>query len=229
VGYYAAAFRLVEATLFVGWGFNSAALPWLSRQSGPGLVNGYELGVKALAGVLGPITVILVMLADPLIDLLYGPAYAPAADCLQYLGLAVVVLTLNFFAATVLVARDQPASFARAQLVVLVCNVVANAIVIPEHGAKGAAAVALGSAVLLTVLGTIQVQRRIGRASITRALAGPVVAGAAMAGVIEVTGFALVPASLIGVAVYLVVGLLFERLAYPADLAMVRGLVARRR
>lgn len=229
VGYYAAAFRLVEATLFVGWGFNAAALPWLSRQTGPEIVNGYELGMKALAGVLAPITVIFVTLAEPLIELLYGAAYLPAADSLQYLGPAVVLLNLNFFAATVLVARDQPASFARAQVVVLVLNVAANAIVIPDHGAAGAAAVALGSAALLAVLGSIQVQRRIGRASIVRALAGPVLATAAMAAAIEATGLALLPAALLGSAVYLVAGVLFERIAYPADLALVRGLASRSR
>ena len=191
-------------------------------------MNGYELGMKALAGVLAPITVIFVTLAEPLIELLYGAAYAPAADSLQYLGPAVVLLNLNFFAATVLVARDQPASFARAQVVVLVLNVAANAVVIPDHGAAGAAAVALGSAALLAVLGSIQVQRRIGRASIVRSLAGPIVASAAMVAAIEVTDLPLVPASLLGVVVYAAVGVVFERLAYPADLAIVRGLLARR-
>ena len=229
VGYYAAAFRLVEATLFIGWGFNSAALPWLSRQTGRGVVDAYELGVKALAGVLAPITVVLVTLADPVIELLYGPGYAPAADSLQYLGLAVVLLSVNFYAATVLVAQDRPASFARAQLLVLVLNVVANALVIPEHGAAGAAAVALGSAVLLLVLGAVQVQRRIGRASVVRALAGPVLAAAAMAGAIELTALPLVPAALVGAAVYLAAGLAFERLAYPADFALVRRVVLRQR
>jgi O-antigen/teichoic acid export membrane protein len=228
VGYFAAAFRLVEATLFVGWGLNAAALPWLSRQAGAGITNAYELGMKALAGLLIPITVIFVTLADPLIELLYGSAYQPAADCLRYLGLAVVMLSLSYFAATILVARDRPASFARAQLVVLAVNVAANAVVIPDHGAAGAAAVALGSAVSLAILGALAVRRRIGRASLLRPFAGPLVAAAAMATVIELSELPLVPAAVVGLVVYLGVGLLFERTVFPRDLALLVGLVRHR-
>ncbi|HEX5910687.1 MAG TPA: oligosaccharide flippase family protein [Thermoleophilaceae bacterium] len=229
VGYFGAAFRLVEATLFIGWGFNAAALPWLAQQTGDALRHGFELGTKAVAGLLAPIGVILCVLAEPIIELVYGAQYEPAVLPLRYLGLSVVAYSINFYFSTVLVARDKPTAFARAQLVALGVNVAVNAYVIPRHGAAGAAAVALGTGALLAVLGAIQVQRVIGRASLLRGLLSPTVAALAMAGVIELTQLPLVPAALLGLVVYGATALAVERVVYPDDLAMARVLVSRLR
>ena len=89
VGIYAAAYRLVEATQFLAWAISAAMLPWLARAqrapTGGGLARGYELGLKAMNGVLLPIGLVFVLFARPLIDVLYGDrvprrgAAAPAA------------------------------------------------------------------------------------------------------------------------------------------------------
>ena len=51
VGEYGAAFRLIEATLFVSWSFSSALMPWFSRHPGSGpvrLSRGFEMGLKTV-------------------------------------------------------------------------------------------------------------------------------------------------------------------------------------
>ncbi len=116
VGFYAAAFRLVEATMFISWAFTAAFLPWASRHEAGDitrLARGYELGNKALAAVLLPVGIAFAVLAEPLIDLFYGDAFAAAVGALRWLGIMTVFYGLNLLAATVLVARDRPMDFAR--------------------------------------------------------------------------------------------------------------------
>ena len=72
VGLYAAAYRLVESTQFVAWAMSAAMMPWLSRTATGGLVRGYELGLKAMNAVLLPISLVFVLFAEGIVDLLYG-------------------------------------------------------------------------------------------------------------------------------------------------------------
>ena len=86
VGYYAAAFRLVEATMFVAWAFSGATLPWLSREDAEHgrLARGYELGMKVMAGVLLPMALAFALFARDWIDLFYGNRYEPAVLPLRF-------------------------------------------------------------------------------------------------------------------------------------------------
>ena len=118
VGVYAAAYRLVESTQFLAWAISAAMLPWLARAQRlaageGGLVRGYELGLKAMNGVLLPIGLAFVLFAEPLIDLLYGPAFREAVLPLQLLGLTSVLYGIQNFASTTFVARDAAGTFAR--------------------------------------------------------------------------------------------------------------------
>ena len=144
VGLYAAAYRLVESTQFVAWSLSAAMMPWLARTAAGGLTRGYELALKAMNAVLLPLSLVFVLFAKPLIDLLYGAAYEPAVLPLQLLGLTSALYGMQTLASTTLIARNSPGTFGRLVGVVVVLNLSANLIVIPRYGADGAAAVALG-------------------------------------------------------------------------------------
>jgi len=230
VGIYGAAYRLVEATLFISWAFGASALPWFSRQSSDAnVLRGYEFGLKAITSVLTPIGLGLVLLAEPVIDLLYGPDYSEAVLPLRLLGTVAILYGINSFASTLLISRDRPHDFTRMALVVSVVNVVMNIILIPEYGADGTAFTAAVSAVLMAVISVTLAGHRFGRVGVIRAFGAPLVGGVAMTGVVLATGLPLVPAAILGVAAYAVGLLAFERLAFPDDLARMRSLVTRRR
>lgn len=230
VGIYGAAFRLAEATLFITWAFSASTLPWLSRQKRDAdVARGYELGVKAITSVLTPIGLGFVLLASPLIDLLYGADYREAVLPLQLLGVMTALLGLNGLASTVLISRDRPRDFGRIVAFVAVENIVLNLILIPEYGADATAFNAALSAVLLAVLSVALVQRRFGRINLVRAFGAPVAGGAAMAAVVIPAGLPLVPAAAAGLASYAAGLLAFERLAFPDDLASLREVVGLRR
>lgn len=228
VGFYAAAFRLVEATLFVSWSFGEAMLPWLARGEGMGgrtMADGYEIGQKALAAVLMPVAVIFVLLADPIVDLVYGPDYAEAVPSLQLLGAMTLFFGINGFAAMALIARDRPGLFTRSLVAMIVLNVALNISLIPSMGATGAALAALISGVALAALGQVFVSRAVGRVRPVRSFGTPLLAGAASALAIVATGQHLVVSVALGSLVYAATLIGAERLLYPEDFARFRGLL----
>lgn len=231
VGYYGAAFRLVEATLFVSWAFAAAFLPWLSRQgkeSRERMASGFELGEKALTAVLLPVAVVFVLLAQPLIELIYGSQYEDAVASLQLLGAMTVFFGINEFAAVALIARDRPFTFTRVLAVATVINIAMNVILIPPLGATGAALAALVSGILLAVLGLIFLRVELGPIRLVRSFAGPLVAGALMAGAIVGTGRHLVLGVLAGGIVYAAALILFERTVFRDDFDVFANLIRRR-
>jgi O-antigen/teichoic acid export membrane protein len=220
VGFYGAAFRLIEATLFISWSFSAAFLPWLARQGASSrerMAGGFELGEKALTAVLLPIAIVFVLLAHPIIDLIYGSEYKDAVPSLQLLGAMTVFFGINEFAAIALIARDRPFTFTRVLLVATIVNVVTNVILIPPLGATGAALAALASGILLAVLGLIFLRVELGPIRLVRSFAGPVVAGAVMALAIVATGQQLIVGALAGGVVYLLALVLFERSVFRDD------------
>lgn len=230
VGYYGAAFRLIEATMFIGWSLSAAMLPWFSSQEGgrERLAKGFELGTKATAVVLVPVGLAFVLFAEPIIELLYGSEYAAAVAPLRYLGAMVVFLGINDLAAVLVIARERPLAFAGSAGAVLLGNVALNFVLIPAYGASGAAFTAALSAFVLFVLGFVLVRSLTGGVRLARSLAGPFLAGAPAAAVVLVIGLPAIPAGIAGLVVYALVLVGFERLVYRDDLETFRSVVRRR-
>jgi O-antigen/teichoic acid export membrane protein len=225
VGYYGAAFRLVEATMFISWSFAAAFLPWVARrerEETQRLADGYELALKALCAVLVPIGVAFTILAEPLIELFYGEAYAAAVEPLRWLGVTTVFYGMNMLASTVLVARDRPLDFARVCAIVVVLNLALNLALIPPLEATGAALAAALSSVALAVLGAVRISSLTGRLNVLRAFAGPAAGGAVMAAIMVAVSFPLVAEAALGTAAYAVVLFLLERRLFPQDLELAR-------
>jgi len=219
VGNYGAAFRLVEATMFLSWAMSGAMLPWFSRQVRDAPVplwRSYELGLKAITLVLLPIAIIYTAYAGPLIDLIYGQQYDDAVVPLQILGPMTVLYGMNVYAVIVLISRDRPGEFSRPAAVILLQNVVFNLILIPRYGAEGAAFNAVLSGVLLAGAAFWVVGKVMGPYSLTQALVPPIAAGAVMAGVILLGGFTI-PAAVAGLAAYAACFALIERVVFVED------------
>jgi O-antigen/teichoic acid export membrane protein len=223
VGHYGAAYRLIEATMFVSWAFGGAVMPWLSRHTSEmavTLARGYELGMKALVAMLFPIGAFFAIYAEPLIELLYGSEYGDAVAPLRWLAAMTVLFGINTFIAILMISRDQPGEFARPAAIVLVQNVVFNFILIPPLGAEGAAINAVISGVLLAGWTLHRARQLFGSISIFRVLIAPGLGSAALVGVALLTDEALtVPGAAAALAAYLGTVLLVERVAFPADFA----------
>jgi len=231
VGHYGAAYRLVDATMFLSWSFGAAVLPWFAthREGSPvSLSRGYELGLKAMITILLPIGVIYAVFATQLIELLYGNAYDAAVGPLRLLGGMTILFGINTFVSIVLIARDRPGEFTRPAVIVFIQNVVFNLILIPRYGASGAAFNAVLSGTLLALLTVMRVGRKMGHVSFSAALISPAVAGAAMAGAglgLLALGVPWVLALAVSIAVFAAAYLLFERIFFPEDFALYSGML----
>jgi len=230
VGLYAAAYRLVEGTQFIAWAVSAAMLPWLARaerrDSWFDLSRGLELGLKVLAALLLPVAVVFVVFAQQLVDLLYGPAYHGSVVPLQVLGLTCTLYGVQALLSTAFIARDAPWAFARLVGAAVTLNVIANLLLIPRYGAGGAAAAALASSLLLTILGLGLVRRRIGRVRPIRAFGGPLVAALVMAAVATAVPGPLVLRAASALVAYVVALIGFERAIFIDDTQAIRKAVA---
>jgi O-antigen/teichoic acid export membrane protein len=221
VGQYGAAYRLIEATMFVSWSFGGAIMPWLSRHRAEGslsLTRGYELGLKALVAMLLPIAAFFGVYARPLIELLYGRGYAEAVTPLRLLAAMTILFGINTFLAILMISQDTPGEFARASAVVIVQNVIFNFILIPPLGAEGAALNAIVSGALLAGWTLLRARDLFGAISMRRVIAAPVAASACVIAFALARGSALTAVDVIAVAaVYLVALLGTERVIFPDD------------
>jgi O-antigen/teichoic acid export membrane protein len=221
VGFYAAAYRLVEGTQFIAWAASAAMLPWLARAEGAGawfgLSRALELGLKVLAALLLPVTVACIVFAEQIVDLLYGAGFRDSVAPLQLLALTCTLYGVQALLSTAFIARDSPWAFARLVGVAVVLNVVANLLLIPPYGAAGSAAAALASSLALTILGLALTRRRVGRIRLPRAFGGPLVAALVMAAVGSAVPGPFVLRAAAAFVAYVVVLIGFERAVFTDD------------
>ena len=186
VGLYTAPYRIVFLLLAISVAIYTAYLPAYTRAAAlndsqlSGLVN-RSMEMAAAVGI--PLTVGGMILAEPLLVLLFGPAYSDGAGAFRWLLLSVALIFLYGGARNVLIVlgltRTDLALVAGAAVV----NVALNLLFIPRYGIEGAALVtALSEALILA--GVFWVVRRHGVHVQPSRLARPLLAAVIMAAVL---------------------------------------------
>jgi O-antigen/teichoic acid export membrane protein len=226
VGEFGAGYRLIEAAMFVPAAFNAAALAWFSREAEIG--RGFEMAIKTVLTLMLPIGLGLALFAEPLIEALYGARYGGAVTPLRLLGAMAALWGVNTTVVTVLISRGRPDVYTFPALLALVPNAVLALVLIPGHGADGAAIAALAGAAVLVTLALPRTARLVGAGGFVRVLAAPLAGGAAMAlCAAALSGLPWIAAAIGSVAAYNAAFLAIERLFSPADFAFYSA-VARR-
>jgi O-antigen/teichoic acid export membrane protein len=153
-GQLAAALRLVEAARLLPAAVLGAVFPLLVRQQAAvdGWVRWGLVGYGLLAALL------LIVLARPLLHLLFGPAYEPAVLPLRLLALGIVPFTLSQPLAAELVAAGREKRVLAATGVALVATAVLSTLAFFWQGLAGLALGLVAGEWLL--VGTLQVAGR---------------------------------------------------------------------
>jgi O-antigen/teichoic acid export membrane protein len=230
VGYYGAAYRLLESTLFISYGFVSALLPTLSRlsrETTPTIAEAAALGFKVIVTMLLPLGAVFVALAEPIVHIAFGKSFDPAVPAVRLLGGAVALYGVSYLAYYVLVAQHRQRVLPIVTAAVLAFNVLANLVAIPLWSLRGAAINTSLSEALLAAGFLFYVLRITGPLPLTRMLVGPVAGCAAIFAVTAILSpgiVALIVAPAVGALVILAV----ERHFFPADLANLLNVVRRR-
>jgi len=162
-GYFSASFRVIDVVLPIPSLITATAFPILARAAaGDEARLGYALQRLCEIGLLLGGLVILGFLvgAEPIIDFLGGEAFAPSIPVLRIQGAAIAATFLFAVWAAGLWAIHAQRSIVVASLVGLVCVSALTALLVPPHGAIGAAVAMTVSEVVLAATAGILLTRR---------------------------------------------------------------------
>lgn len=231
VGQYAAGYRLLETVLFVSWSVALAVFPAMSAvpERWPVRRN-IEQALAGVFVVYVPFAVGLFIQAEPILRLLYGPAYSvDGAALVRWLSSAPFFFAIGFVGSYALLAVGRPARAVVATVIATVYNVGLNLALIPPLSGTGAAIATTTSYALEAVIVLAFLVPAIGVVRLDRCLAAPAVAVVAMSVVLLVVRQGVVIELLLAVVAYGVSWLALARWRAPGQLAVVASLVPWRR
>ena len=230
VGYYSTAYKFIEGLLMVPSFFTLALFPTFARYAHSSqelLMQAYVRAVKGLLLVALPIAVGVTIVADQLITLFFGEAYAPAVQTLRLLIWFLPFSYVNGVTQYLLIAVDKQRYLTGAFLLGASFNLAANLIAIPIWGIEGAAAVTVLSEIVLLIPFLRGVYAYAGPLPLgdlgLRAVGAAALMAAVLVLVRDLPIWALVP---LGSGVY-VAGLMLLRVLDDEDRRLVRRILAR--
>jgi O-antigen/teichoic acid export membrane protein len=153
LGWYSAAYRVVDGLNVIPAHFTLALFPLLARQGQAdraALARVFERALKVLLTLSLPLAVGIALLAEPLVLLFAGPGYVPEAVwALRVLIWFLPFSFVNGVTQYVLIAVDRQRFLTIAFLLATAFNLAANLLLIPRLGYLGAALVTVLSEVVL--------------------------------------------------------------------------------
>ncbi|MEQ1692879.1 MAG: flippase [Gemmatimonas sp.] len=163
VGYYAAAYTLISFFQNLGVAYTMSLIPSITRTRDDA-TSARHLFDGAMAQVLAgglPIAIGGILVATPLVTLIFGPTYVPSVEPFKILLVIVPVALLRNVAQGVLMAHERQDLMLRTVAWALGVNVVLNLVLIPRWGMSGAAAATLATEIVRTLL-ALRYSRQLG-------------------------------------------------------------------
>lgn len=142
LGYYSAALTITLAISLASFAVRAAIYPVMSRYAREAPDKLALLHAKAnqyLLALALPIAAAISLLAGPIIRLIFGEAFAPAAPVLRVSIWAAVFLLVNVPNARLLLIANRQSAAAGLTAVSMTVNIAANLFLIPRLGIMGAA------------------------------------------------------------------------------------------
>ncbi len=216
VGWYNAAYRLSTSLLFLFTAFSTAIVPTLSKAfiTDPDTVERwYYRSTKVILLISIPLAVGGMLVADPLIHLLYGEQYAPSVLVFQIIVWDVPLLMFAGFGGNMTTIISQERAAARIYFIGAVANVVFNLLFIPRFGILGAAVVTVITDLVAAGQFHFLLRRKLNLPDVKPLLVRVMGASALMGvAVLLVSGQHLAVQIAVGVATYLMLVVVFRLL-----------------
>jgi len=184
VGIYTAASRITESINYLCLGFITALFPLIALQyktATDKFKRQCKMGVYYLFLFAFPTVLGVMILAEPIIKLVYGEGMDASVDCLQILVWSVCFFPLALVFANALTASNNQIKDLWANLSGALLNVALNLLLIPKFGVNGAAIATLISFIVLSLLLYYFARPVIGGLSLFRLLRIPFFAACVMA------------------------------------------------
>jgi O-antigen/teichoic acid export membrane protein len=233
VGLYGAAASVLRVLAMLPGIFVTAIYPALSRahaesgDRGPALRRLCDVAFRWQLAIGAPLVAGIAALGAPILELVYGPAFARAGTALSILITALLFFFTNTLLGYMLFTANRQSEFLRIKVVTLALNVALNFALVPRFGIEGSAAATAGTVFLSFFMHERLVARFLYPVRFL-ALAAKPLAGAAVlyAAVRAMSGLPLAALVPLGAAIYIVVMILL-RFVSPDDAAILRRIVRR--
>ncbi|MEZ4515377.1 MAG: flippase [Chloroflexota bacterium] len=184
LGYYTAALTITLAISMLSFAVRAAIYPVMARYARTDrekLVTLHEKANQYLIAFILPVATGVALLADPIIRLIYGDAFAPAIPVLQISVWASVFLLLNVPNARLMIIHNRQRAASGVTALSMGVNIVANLLLIPVLGINGSAIARLLSSIMFFLSIHIYVRRNILETSFLPTLPRPLLATILMA------------------------------------------------
>jgi O-antigen/teichoic acid export membrane protein len=209
VGFYTLAYRILELILVLGTIFLNTTFPVITRalaEDPPRARRAIEQSMHVLLTAGAPIAAGGLVLAPAIVRAAGGGAFSGAVTPLRILLFAGALMWINGVFGFALIARERQASALWLNAAGLAVNLVLNLVLIPRYGIVAAAAVTLGSEVLVLVASVPLMRRHLGFVPSFAGAVPVLLAAAVMGGILELLRALPWPVLLVlGAAVYGVV------------------------
>ncbi len=217
---YAAAYKPIEALLFVPITFLSIVFPVLAvyhRERPKEMLDALNRFYKALLLMGWPASVGIFVLAQPLTPLLLGSQFGASEAPLKILALALGLAFINNVFIGALNASDRQVSFTWAAAWSVVANLALNFALIPPWSYIGASWATVGTELVLGIAGWVLTARHVGRVPVLtlgwRVILAGLIMGVAIYPLSAVRGFEVAIPIAAGAIIYAVAVLLLRALS----------------
>jgi O-antigen/teichoic acid export membrane protein len=217
VGDYGAAYRLFEATLFLGWAVGAAVYPVFSRLEAGKVRSTLERSLLLSLALVAPFAAGAAVASESVIKLLFGEEFSEGASALRLLAPAILLFPVGYVAGLQLVANGRHRAVAILYGAVAAANIALNVALIPRFSLEAAALITSLSELAIVVASLALSARMLGGLRAARFGVAPLVAGALAAAAMFPFRDDFLIAALAGAAAYLPTLVIVERLVFPED------------
>ena len=155
VGWYIAAYNIMQVLMFIPSAFTVSIFPLLSTfhvSSKGSLQTTYQKSFKYLNIVGIPITVAVTLLADKIILLIYRSAFIPSILALQILIWTIPFIFLVMMFGNMFVSLNKQNLLLKILFIAMIFNIASNLLLIPQFSYIGSAVLTVISEIIIFVL-----------------------------------------------------------------------------
>lgn len=156
VGLYNAAYRLLDISVVIPSMFMASMFPVMSQyyKTSIGSFNRvYEKSFKYLLAVALPMALVVTLLAQPIINLVFGSEFTGSVRALQILIWAGATMYVSMLVGAAFVTANKQMLSMKLTVLSVILNVILNLILISKYGYIGASATTVGGEVFGLFLG----------------------------------------------------------------------------
>jgi O-antigen/teichoic acid export membrane protein len=226
-GYFSAAYKLIQALTLIPFSVAQVLLPVFSRMARSDdrvFREAIERTFKFLLFLAIPLTLGLGLLASPIVNLVYGPSFGPAAMPLTIMSVSLLFLFPTSLYLFVFTAMGAQRLYTIGTVVYVAVNIVVDVALIPALAQVGASIGTLAAEVVLFAASLYFLRRLDKPLQLARLTWRPLLAGAAMGAVLlglREAGLAMIAVGAVaGMALY-VAALLALRAVSPTEWALL--------